>query len=156
MTAGKMTAETECLDNARDCVRLLHATSDPDVRNDLLEMARSWMATALHEGPPVAFQWWNDGCEGVTHQNELQEHLVLAETLVSRATLRVAEQRERLDRLERGNYDPMVISLARQTLSQFEELQGLRLADRHRLLWELGFFSKARRGYDRASSCAPR
>ncbi len=36
-------------DYARDCVRLAHRVSDPVLRERLLQMAREWMAAAMHE-----------------------------------------------------------------------------------------------------------
>jgi hypothetical protein len=34
---------------ARDCVRLAQLSRDPKVREQLLQMAREWMAEAMHE-----------------------------------------------------------------------------------------------------------
>ena len=37
-------------DYARDCVRLAQLAHDPKVREQLMQMAREWMAAAMHEG----------------------------------------------------------------------------------------------------------
>jgi hypothetical protein len=44
-----MATDNECLDYARECVRLTELTDDPELRNQLLQMAREWMATAMRE-----------------------------------------------------------------------------------------------------------
>jgi hypothetical protein len=44
-----MAADNECLDYARECVRLAELTDDPELRNQLLQMAREWMAAAMRE-----------------------------------------------------------------------------------------------------------
>jgi hypothetical protein len=38
-----------CHESARECVRLARASDDPDLRHELFEMARHWMALALDE-----------------------------------------------------------------------------------------------------------
>jgi hypothetical protein len=38
-----------CHESARECVRLARASDDPDLRHELFEMARQWMALALDE-----------------------------------------------------------------------------------------------------------
>jgi len=37
---------------ARDCERLARLSSDPHIREQLLQMAREWMAAAMHEPKP--------------------------------------------------------------------------------------------------------
>jgi hypothetical protein len=44
-----MVTDQECLDYARDCVRLADFANDRELRNYLLQLAREWMATAMHE-----------------------------------------------------------------------------------------------------------
>jgi hypothetical protein len=41
--------DEECEDYARECVRLANLTTDPTVREKLMQMAREWMAVAMHE-----------------------------------------------------------------------------------------------------------
>ena len=42
--------DQECVDYARDCVRLAGmAESNPELHKSLLQMAREWMAVAMHE-----------------------------------------------------------------------------------------------------------
>jgi NADH:ubiquinone oxidoreductase subunit D len=44
-----MAADNECLDYARECVRLAELTDDPELLNQLLQMAHEWVAAAMHE-----------------------------------------------------------------------------------------------------------
>jgi hypothetical protein len=45
-----MTTDQECVDYARECVRLAGLTKDDlELRDYLLGLARDWMATATHE-----------------------------------------------------------------------------------------------------------
>jgi hypothetical protein len=44
-----MTTGQECVDYARECVRLAELTKDSELRDHLLNLAREWMATAVHE-----------------------------------------------------------------------------------------------------------
>ena len=44
-----MATDQECLDYARQCVRLAELTRDSELRDHLLTLAREWMATAMHE-----------------------------------------------------------------------------------------------------------
>lgn len=44
-----MIAENECVAFARDCVRLAGLAENPELRERLLQMARKWMAVAMHE-----------------------------------------------------------------------------------------------------------
>jgi hypothetical protein len=44
------TPDDDCIGYARECVRLAGLTHDPQLRDQLLNMAREWMATAMHEG----------------------------------------------------------------------------------------------------------
>ena len=37
-----------CVRSARECVRLAQMTPDPELRHELLEMARDWMAAAMN------------------------------------------------------------------------------------------------------------
>ena len=43
------TIDDECVGYARECVRLAGLTDNPELREQLLNMAREWMATAMHE-----------------------------------------------------------------------------------------------------------
>jgi len=43
------TEDDDCIGYARECVRLSGLTQDPELREQLLNMAREWMATAMHE-----------------------------------------------------------------------------------------------------------
>jgi hypothetical protein len=47
-----MATESECIEYARECVRLAGLTDDPDIRDRLLEIARDWMAAAMGEAAP--------------------------------------------------------------------------------------------------------
>ena len=49
-----MATESECIEYARECVRLAGLTDDPDIRDRLLEIARDWMATAMGEDEAAA------------------------------------------------------------------------------------------------------
>jgi hypothetical protein len=44
-----MTSDREIEGYARECVRLAQQTDDPKIREQLLQMAREWMALAMHE-----------------------------------------------------------------------------------------------------------
>jgi hypothetical protein len=44
-----MAADEECVDYARECVRLAGLATDQELREQLLQMARNWMAEAMHE-----------------------------------------------------------------------------------------------------------
>ena len=44
-----MATANECMDYARDCVRLAELTKDSELRNHLLKLGRQWMAMAMHE-----------------------------------------------------------------------------------------------------------
>lgn len=46
------TPDDDCIGYARECVRLAGLTQDPELRDQLLNMAREWMATAMHEAKP--------------------------------------------------------------------------------------------------------
>ena len=41
--------DRECVDFARDCVRLAQSADTPELRERLLQIAREWMAGAMHE-----------------------------------------------------------------------------------------------------------
>ena len=43
------TTDDECVSYARDCVRLAESAQDPLLREQLLNIAREWMAVAMHE-----------------------------------------------------------------------------------------------------------
>jgi hypothetical protein len=43
--------DEECVGYSRECVRLAGLTTDSKIREQLLRMAREWMATAMHEAP---------------------------------------------------------------------------------------------------------
>ena len=50
-----MVTDQECMDHARECVRLADIAKDPELGQHLLELAREWMALATKEGKaPVA------------------------------------------------------------------------------------------------------
>jgi hypothetical protein len=44
-----MTTEKECVDNARECVRLSGLTTDQELRDWLLDIARQWMDAAKQQ-----------------------------------------------------------------------------------------------------------
>jgi hypothetical protein len=44
-----MVTDQECLDYARDCVRLAGFANDQELQNHLLQLAREWMRIAMHE-----------------------------------------------------------------------------------------------------------
>ena len=44
-----MVTDQEYVDFARDCVRLAQSADSPELRERLLQMAREWMAAAMHE-----------------------------------------------------------------------------------------------------------
>jgi hypothetical protein len=44
-----MTTEKECVSNARDCVRLSGLTTDQELRDWLLDIARQWMNAAKQQ-----------------------------------------------------------------------------------------------------------
>jgi hypothetical protein len=44
-----MATANECMDYARDCVRLAELTKDSELRNHLLNLGRQWMAMAMDE-----------------------------------------------------------------------------------------------------------
>jgi hypothetical protein len=44
-----LATDKDCVDYARDCVRLAGMAGDPEVRDGLLQLAREWMAAAMHE-----------------------------------------------------------------------------------------------------------
>jgi hypothetical protein len=46
---GIMASDKECVDHARECVRLAGLAQDAELRERLLNIAREWMATAMHE-----------------------------------------------------------------------------------------------------------
>ena len=45
-------SDEQYVEYARDCERLARLSSDPHIREQLLQMAREWMAAAMHEPPP--------------------------------------------------------------------------------------------------------
>ena len=44
-----MTKDSDCVGYARDCVRLATLTADEQIREQLMQMAREWMAVAMQE-----------------------------------------------------------------------------------------------------------
>jgi hypothetical protein len=48
--ASPITSDEECVEYARECVRLAGLTKDLQLRDQLFNMAREWMAAAMHEG----------------------------------------------------------------------------------------------------------
>jgi hypothetical protein len=51
-----MTLDTEMEGYARDCVRFAYLTTDPDMREGLLQLAREWMAAATHDRESAGFK----------------------------------------------------------------------------------------------------
>jgi hypothetical protein len=49
---GKGSVDVQYVEYARDCERLARLASDPMIREQLFQMAREWMAAAMHEPPP--------------------------------------------------------------------------------------------------------
>ena len=43
------TTDRECVEFARECVRLARLVQDLEVREQLIDMAREWMAAAMRE-----------------------------------------------------------------------------------------------------------
>ena len=46
--------DEQYIEYARDCERLARLSSDPHIREQLLQLAREWMAAAMHERKPPA------------------------------------------------------------------------------------------------------
>jgi hypothetical protein len=46
-----MSANKDCVDYARECIRLATSATDPDIRNQLLQMASDWMAPNREPSP---------------------------------------------------------------------------------------------------------
>ena len=44
-----MVSDDECVEYARECVRLAGLVEEPELRERLLQMAREWMAVAMPE-----------------------------------------------------------------------------------------------------------
>ena len=44
-----MATDNECLDYARECVRLAGIANDPELRQHLIQLAREWMVLAAKE-----------------------------------------------------------------------------------------------------------
>jgi hypothetical protein len=44
-----MTADKDCVDYARECIRLATLAKDSDIREHLLQLARDWIAQAERE-----------------------------------------------------------------------------------------------------------
>jgi hypothetical protein len=65
----------------------------------------------------------------------LQRHLAQAEAHIKTGQKNIARQRELIVQLERDGHDT---ASAQTALTQFEELQALHIADRERILRELG------------------
>ena len=65
----------------------------------------------------------------------LEQHLTLAEMHVAQGIEHIARQRELIAKLRRGGHS---LLRATDTLAQFEDLLDLHIADRDRLLHELG------------------
>ena len=47
-----MATDNECEGYARECVRLAGLTTDPQLREELLKIARDWKAMAMQEPRP--------------------------------------------------------------------------------------------------------
>lgn len=58
-----MTIDQECVDYARECMRLASLTKDHDLQAKLLDLARQWMAAASHEAkaPEANGKTFEDG-----------------------------------------------------------------------------------------------
>ena len=53
-----MATDDECTGYARECVRLAGLTKDPQLRDQLLDMAREWMGAAMHdEAAEIKSRW---------------------------------------------------------------------------------------------------
>jgi len=50
-SCGVTVTDQQCLDYARECVRLAQSADNQELRELLLRMAREWMAIAMHEEP---------------------------------------------------------------------------------------------------------
>jgi hypothetical protein len=48
-----MATAQECMDYARQCVRLAELTGDSELRDHLLTLARNWMAAAMQQAEGV-------------------------------------------------------------------------------------------------------
>jgi hypothetical protein len=48
--------DKDCEVYARECVRLAYLCADPRTRENLMQMAREWMETAMHEARAPAPQ----------------------------------------------------------------------------------------------------
>jgi hypothetical protein len=48
------TSDKDMEDYARDCVRLAQLAQEPNLREQLMQLARDWMAAAMHE--PAGFE----------------------------------------------------------------------------------------------------
>ena len=48
-TVAVMVTDQEYVDFARDCVRLAQSADSPELRERLLQIAREWMAVAMHD-----------------------------------------------------------------------------------------------------------
>jgi hypothetical protein len=53
LAGGVMATEKECIEYARECVRLAGLANEPDIRERLLDIAREWMAAAMREDVPM-------------------------------------------------------------------------------------------------------
>jgi hypothetical protein len=49
LRSATVASDQEMESYARECVRLAQLTDDPNIREQLRQMAREWMATAMHE-----------------------------------------------------------------------------------------------------------
>jgi hypothetical protein len=57
-----MATDQECLDYARECVRLAGLINDVQTRNHMIYLAREWMATAMHaDKMPEPTSWEGAG-----------------------------------------------------------------------------------------------
>ena len=45
----KKISDEDCLIYARECVRLANLTTDPEIRDSLVQIAREWIAVAMHK-----------------------------------------------------------------------------------------------------------
>ena len=52
--AGIMTIDHQCEGYARECVRLAGLAKDQELRDQLIDMAREWIAAAVRERPEPA------------------------------------------------------------------------------------------------------
>jgi hypothetical protein len=100
---------------------------------DWLRMAEGWDDPPTVEQQQVQPRRWP--IRDATDREMLAQHLLPAEARVAHGDWRVEKQRRLIARLERDGKD---ISEARMLLAELEETRKRHIADRDRLLRELG------------------